>query len=200
MDEPLSLNVKVIRKNIRNLRLKITPEGDVVCSAPLLCPQSKIDAFIKEKTFWITKTLNRVRNAAQNNVSLRDDGMAFLLNFTEEDRKKNGRNFIYSRNWKEEAMKNFEHTVCRFLPAFEVGLLPQFELKGRAMHSMWGNCNTKTKVITLNWELFNFPQACIDYVVLHEMTHFLYIYHDRKFYGFIEKTMPDYKGRIKMMK
>ena len=76
---------------------------------------------------------------------------------------------------------------------FEKNVLPEFTVKGRSMHSMWGNCNTKNKTITLSWELFNFPQECIDYVVFHEMTHFLYIYHDKNFYSYIERYMPDFR-------
>lgn len=43
------------------------------------------------------------------------------------------------------------------------------------------------------------PEECIDYVVLHEIAHLKYRRHDRNFYGFIARFMPDYKARVKAL-
>lgn len=185
---------------MRSIRLHVTPEGEAVCTASVWASDSKIQEFIKSKQSWLEKAVERARRARQNNAFIRDDSIAKALGFTESDRKPNGRSHVYSAQWKKEAMAVFEHTASRFLYCFTVGTLPQFAIKGRSMRSMWGNCNTRTKTITLNWELLNFPQECVDYVVLHEMTHFLYIHHDKNFYSYIARYMPDYKKTIKMMR
>lgn len=192
--------VLIRKKNIRSIRLQVTRDCQVVCTASLWASDEKITGFIESKAQWILKALDRTENFAGNSENLKNDGQAFLSGLNRNDRVLKDRNFVYSKKWKELAMANFEHTVCRFLPFFEAGLLPPFALKGRSMHSMWGNCNTKTKIITFSWELFNYPQCCIDYVVLHEMTHFLYIRHDKKFYDYIKKVMPEYKDYVRMMK
>ncbi len=194
------MEVRIIRKKMRSIRLHVTPEGEAVCTASVWASDSKIQEFIKSKQSWLEKAVERARRARQNNAFIRDDSIAKALGFTESDRKPNGRSLVYSAQWKKEAMAVFEHTASRFLYCFTVGTLPQFAIKGRSMRSMWGNCNTRTKTITLNWELLNFPQECVDYVVLHEMTHFLYIHHDKNFYSYIARYMPDYKKTIKMMR
>lgn len=194
------MQVKIVRKKIRSIRLSVKADGQVVCSAPLFESEEKIRSFIESKKQWLEKTVIKVSEARQNSLFIKEDSLAFAAGFTADDRQKNGRNFVYSVRWKKYAFSVFEHTASKLLANFKVGMLPQFELKGRSMHSMWGNCNTKTKVITLNWELLNFPQVCVDYVVFHEMTHFLYIYHDKNFYAYISRYMPDYKEAVKKMK
>jgi predicted metal-dependent hydrolase len=67
------------------------------------------------------------------------------------------------------------------------------------MKSLWGSCNRKTGVITLNSQLFRAPQHCIDYVILHELSHYLYKNHDHVFYTFIAEHMPDWKERQKYL-
>lgn len=194
------MQIKIIRKKIRSIRLSVKADGQIVCSAPIFESEEKIRSFIESKKQWLEKTVVKVSEARQNSLFIKEDSLAFAAGFTVADRQKNGLNFVYSARWKKYAFNVFEHTASKMLAKFKVGMLPQFELKGRSMHSMWGNCNTKTKVITLNWELLNFPQSCVDYVVFHEMTHFLYIYHDKNFYAYINRYMPDYKEAVKKMK
>lgn len=194
------MQIKIVRKRIRSIRLSVKADGQIVCSAPMFESEAKIWSFIDSKKQWLEKAVARVGEARQNSLLIKEDSLAFAAGFTAEDRQKSGRNFVYSERWKKYAFCVFEHTAGKMLANFKVGMLPQFELKGRSMHSMWGNCNTKTKVITLNWELLNFPQECVDYVVFHEMTHFLYIYHDKNFYAYISRYMPDYKDAVKKMK
>ncbi len=194
------MQIKIVRKKIRSIRLSVKADGQIVCSAPVFESEEKIRSFIESKKQWLEKTVVKVSEARQNSLFIKEDSLAFAAGFTVADRQKNGRNFVYSARWKRYAFNVFEHTAGKMLANFKVGMLPPFELKGRSMHSMWGNCNTKTNVITLNWELLNFPQSCVDYVVFHEMTHFLYIYHDRNFYAYINRYMPDYKEAVKKMK
>ena len=49
--------------------------------------------------------------------------------------------------------------------------------------------------ITLNEYLYSASPYCIKYVVLHELTHFLYTNHDKQFFDFISIHMPDWQER-----
>ena len=48
--------------------------------------------------------------------------------------------------------------------------------------------------------LVHLEKDLIDYVIVHELTHFLQANHSALFYQEIEKRMPDYKQRIKRLK
>ncbi len=196
LDEKTS--VSVVRKRIKTLRLRINLHGSVSCSVPWLTTKNAVITFIESRRKWIEKSLAQVKSIEEKPQSLRPDSGAALEGLTLADFSAKG----YSKAWKYAALKNFSATALRFLPCFLEKPIPFTcgQLKGRAMKSLWGSCNRRTNIVTLNWALFAAPQACIDYVVLHELTHFLYLYHDKQFYGFIARWMPDYKERIKILK
>ena len=60
---------------------------------------------------------------------------------------------------------------------------------------MWGNCQPKRKILTFNYTLVKAPIDCIEYVVAHEFTHFLYADHSKLFYNQLAAIMPDWKAR-----
>ena len=68
------------------------------------------------------------------------------------------------------------------------------------MKSRWGSCNVVTKKIAFSLRLLSQKRECIDYVVLHELTHTIYRNHDKNFYGYIARFMPAYKSASKDLK
>ena len=191
-------SVSVVRKRIKTLRLRVNLNGKISCSVPWLTTKKSAIAFIESRREWIAKSLLQVKSLEEKSLTLRPDSGAALAGLTPADYSAKG----YSRAWKNAAMKNFSETARRFLSCFSDFPIPFTcdHLKGRAMKTLWGSCNRRTNTVTLNWALFAAPQSCIDYVLLHELTHFLYIYHNSHFYAFIARWMPDYKERIKILK
>lgn len=43
--------------------------------------------------------------------------------------------------------------------------------------------------------LLEAPRNCIEYVVMHELCHFIHPNHSKQFYGFLTMLMPDWKER-----
>jgi predicted metal-dependent hydrolase len=68
------------------------------------------------------------------------------------------------------------------------------------MKSRWGSCNVVTKKIAFSLRLLSQKRECIDYVVLHELTHTIYRNHDKNFYGYIARFMPAFKSASKGLK
>ena len=63
----------------------------------------------------------------------------------------------------------------------------------------FGSCSGKDR-LSFSWRLMAYPEAAIDYVVVHELAHIRYKDHSRAFYRFIESVMPDYRDRIRLLK
>lgn len=78
--------------------------------------------------------------------------------------------------------------------------IPLPTLKIRKMSSRWGVCNTKTHTITLNKELYKYDLECLDYVVIHELSHLIEPNHSRNFWKVVEKYCPNYKEIKKKLK
>ena len=68
------------------------------------------------------------------------------------------------------------------------------------MKSRWGVCNTKTKRVTLNLELIKKNISCLDYVIVHELSHLIHANHSKDFWDLVEKNYPEYKKVRKLMK
>ncbi len=67
---------------------------------------------------------------------------------------------------------------------------PRLSIK--RMHKRWGSLSGKGTV-TLNTDLIRAPQACIDYVVMHELCHLRYHDHSPEFYRLLDAVMPGWE-------
>lgn len=63
----------------------------------------------------------------------------------------------------------------------------------------WGSCSIKNN-ISINFALLFLPQELMDYVIVHELAHAKIRNHSHKFWGIVEKVLPDYKGRKKELR
>ena len=71
--------------------------------------------------------------------------------------------------------------------------IPIPTLKIRKMKTRWGVCNIRTNTVTLNLELFRYDIECLDYVIIHELAHFIEPNHSKYFWCVVEKYCPNYK-------
>ena len=75
-----------------------------------------------------------------------------------------------------------------------MGVVPQ-ELKTQRMTSRWGSCHVSRGVIKLNSELARKDVALLEYVLVHELVHLFERGHNARFYGLMDKYLPDWKAR-----
>ena len=78
--------------------------------------------------------------------------------------------------------------------------IPYPTLTIRKMTSRWGVCNSKLKRVTLNLELIKKPIACLDYVIVHELSHFIHMDHSKEFWKVVGENYPNYKEIRRIMK
>lgn len=78
--------------------------------------------------------------------------------------------------------------------------IPYPSLKIRKMKTRWGVCNRKNISITLNSELIKYNLDCIDYVIIHELSHFVCFDHSKNFWNIVFKYFPNYKKVRKILK
>ena len=78
--------------------------------------------------------------------------------------------------------------------------IPLPSLRIRKMTTRWGVCNIKTHIITLNYNLYKYNLECLDYVVVHELSHLIHPNHSASFWNIVEKYCPNYKLIRKTLK
>ena len=63
----------------------------------------------------------------------------------------------------------------------------------KKMKTRWGTCNVKAKRIWLNLELAKKPKPCLEYILVHEMTHLLERHHNERFTAYLDKYTPQWR-------
>jgi predicted metal-dependent hydrolase len=63
----------------------------------------------------------------------------------------------------------------------------------------FGSCSAKNS-LCFSWRLMRYPEAAIDYVIVHELAHIRHKNHGRDFYTLIGAVLPDYRERKKLLK
>jgi predicted metal-dependent hydrolase len=61
------------------------------------------------------------------------------------------------------------------------------------MKSRWGSCHATKGILTFNLQLIYAPEICTEYVICHELTHFLVQNHASEFYEILQRVMPNYQ-------
>ncbi len=65
----MDIKVEITRKKIKNIILKVTPDGRVLISAPQRVPESYLKEFVKTKEEWIIKKLEEAKNRKKKEMN-----------------------------------------------------------------------------------------------------------------------------------
>ncbi len=61
------------------------------------------------------------------------------------------------------------------------------------MKTRWGVCNRASNTVTLNTNLIKYDISKLDYVIIHELSHFIHFNHSKAFWLTVSKYCPNYK-------
>ena len=87
--------------------------------------------------------------------------------------------------------------IERFVAAI-MGVTPA-SVKITSARTRFGSCSGKNG-ICFSLYLMQYPEAAIDYVVVHELAHIRRHDHSPAFYAEVARVLPDYKERMKLLK
>ena len=63
----------------------------------------------------------------------------------------------------------------------------------RKMKTRWGSCSPKNKQIWINLELAKKPYHCLEFIIVHELTHLLERHHNDRFKTLMDGFMPHWR-------
>lgn len=114
-------------------------------------------------------------------------------------------NKIYAPNtrkvelwYQKERKRIFEERLFFWYDQFEGIPLPK--LKIRTMKTRWGVCNIRDHSVTLNSKLMEYDETKLDYVIIHELSHFIHFNHSKEFWNTVSQYCPNYKQVRKSLK
>lgn len=198
--------VEIIRKKNKNTYVRVR-DNKIYVTTSYLVSNGKIKRLLDENRCEIGNMIDRAKVREHRkelfivfgkyyNVIYGDFERDLIL---EEDTiKVKNQEVLYK--WIDNLVKStFYNRLMSKFDDFEEDI-PIPTLKIKPMKSRWGVCNTKTKCITLNLDLFRYDIKCLDYVAVHELAHFLEPNHSKAFWSIVEKYCPNYKEIKKILK
>ena len=199
-------NVFITRKAIKNMYLRIKSDG-IYITCNYFVTKSMIIGFIKSNEESILKASVRLENKEKKKESFYYLGNSYdviVLNTVNKIEFYNNQVFVKNKTYlntflKNEAQRIFNERVKVCYNLFEENIPYPKVLIGK-MTRKWGYCNKREKLIKLNFELIKYSINEIDYVIIHELSHFLEFNHSRNFWGYVKKYKPDYKLAQKVLK
>jgi len=213
-----NFTVEVTQKQMKTIRLRILPNGQVRLSAPLSLSRQEIEQFAVQHQNWVEAQMQDL--AARKAASCGTDEQIILWgtpcplfrrpaalpsvcfsagrlllacpeNYTAEQREQ------LLAQWYRKELGN---AIRSRLPYWEnaTGLhCAGFQI--RAMKSRWGSCTVQTKKLRFALQLVHHPLPCLDYVILHELCHLSVPNHGPAFKALLDRYMPDWQARKKLL-
>ncbi|WP_408955809.1 M48 family metallopeptidase [Natroniella sp. ANB-PHB2] len=222
-----SIQFELERKDVKNINLNVKPDMSVVVSANESIPLDFIKRTVKDKARWILKNINYFKDTQPKEInkeyvsgeSIKYLGKQYRLKVIEskqeQEEVKYYRGYIYlytinkddyqkkkeliSKWLRNKSQEKFNDALDKMYPQLKRYGVSKPKIKIKTMKARWGSCLKDSNTILLNSELIKAPKHCIDYVVLHELIHFKYTYHNQDFYDFLTALMPDWKQRKEIL-
>ena len=212
--------VKIVRKDVKNITLKVRPNGEAILTTPKAASDEHIKFIIEKRAKWIAKKRTffaSFKTPQKEYVSGEDFkylGRSYRLKVVQskEERVKLQRGylelFVKDKNDLERKRNLVYEWYNEKVMLYFFNILQEFNkivkqdiksVKIRQMKTRWGSCNPYKSYINLNIELIKKPKACIEYVVFHELVHLLYPDHSKKFYDYLTLYMPDWQKRKEIL-
>ena len=167
---------ELIRSARRTLALEITRDCRVLVRAPQRISKARIEAFVASHEDWIRRHLERQkqRSAAAPPPPSEADIAAL----------------------KARARETLLYKVSYW--ANIMGVSP-VGIKITTARKRYGSCSAKNS-LCFSCFLMQYPEEAIDLVVVHELCHITEKNHGPRFYALLERYLPDYRERKKLLK
>lgn len=212
------LSVQIVRKAIKNLHLGVyPPHGRVRVAVPLAVSDEAVRLAVIGKLGWIKR--QRAKFTAQPRQTEREMvsgeshyflGTRYRLRVVERD----GPSRVVLRNRttlelhvrSESDAAAREQVLQRWYRARLRELVPPLVAKWEAilgvqaaswgikkMKTKWGACNVDARRIWLNLELAKKPVQCLEYLIVHELTHLIERHHSDRFVSLLDRHLPHWR-------
>ncbi|MCP4702527.1 MAG: M48 family metallopeptidase [Gammaproteobacteria bacterium] len=211
------LDVEIVQKDIKNVHLSVyPPNGRVKVSAPQSMAEETIRVFVISKLPWIKKQRQKFR--AQERETPREYlereshylwGKRYLLKVVHKNippavQLQHSKIVLQLRPGADAAKKaavldawyrkQLKREIAPLMEKWEKKLcVSAARVIVRKMKTKWGSCTPRSKIIRINLELAKKPAACLEYIVVHELTHLIEPAHNSRFTGLLDKHLPKWR-------
>ena len=166
---------EIIRSKRKTVALEVDRDGKVKVRAPLKMKKEEIERFVSSHEKWIENAVERQKQRREKEVERTPEQI-------------------------KEAKKELKSIILPMIEKYSalMGVRPE-AVTITSAQTRFGSCSGKNR-ISFSYRLADYPLEAVEYVVVHELAHIKQKNHGKNFYALIEKHLPDYKERVKLLK
>lgn len=223
------VSYELVRKNVKNINIRIKEDGYISVSANPKVPLSIIEEFFTRKSYDILKILEKAEITGQNeevknNRIIKDGSIVYYLGnrltvvtvranscmavregdklvmYCPDPDNSQKLHAILEAWYDSQLAVVFRETGRTVFERFRKYVPNEPEYTYRKMKTLWGSCNPVKCRMTINKELIKYDPKLIEFVFCHEYTHFIHPNHSSDFYGFLSDILPDHYERREKLK
>ena len=216
-----AVSFELQRKRVKNINLRVRADGSVFVSVPYHVAYAKADEFVRSNIRFIFSAWEKLE---KEKAEKKPDRVHYLgeelevavavgetsggglngnrLTLTVREDSPEERAKALDK-WRRVESERLFPALCR--EKWEVFRLNGYDIPCpkicyRKMKSRWGSCTAGRGKITLNIMLIEKPLVCIEYVVAHELAHFVAQDHSERFYQVMDRVMPLHREVRRLLK
>jgi predicted metal-dependent hydrolase len=213
------IGIDVVYKDIKNLHIGVYPPmGRVRVAAPNRFDDEQVRLAVIQRLPWIRKQREQLQTAERQSeremvsgethyvwgrrhrlrlierpgrAHLEVDGDRLLL-YAPEGTTEERRRELLELWYREQLRRAIPDVIAKWEPVIGTAV-PRWTI--RRMKTKWGSCNRESRHIWFNIELAKKHPESLEYIVVHEMTHYLERGHGERFTTLMDRFMPDWRAR-----
>lgn len=205
--EEVEYTVEIVRKNNKNTYVRVKEGNIIYVTTNRFTTKHQIKKLLDENRMALVKMANHFQKQVKDSHRFYYLGALYdIIIIPTIDEVEVLEQTFYTPSL-EKLDKWLENQTRQLFQCHLDQIYPQFEehicypkLKFRKMKTRWGVCNRKTQAITLNTELIHYSIDCLDYVIVHELAHFVHFDHSKDFWNVVGKYCQNYKIIRKKLK
>ena len=200
--------VIIEKKKIKNTYIRVKKDLKIYITTNIFTTDTYIKKLINEEYKQIEKMINLQKKKLEKEKTFTYLGNPYQVVVTNAvNRPMLDSGYLYVKNAKD-AQPFLTKEARTFLPerlktihkSMNNPKIPLPIVKIRKMTRKWGYNKKSENLVVLNSDLIKCAIDDIDYVIIHELCHFLHFNHSVSFWQSVEYYKPNYKENKKSLK
>lgn len=197
--------VVIEKKQNKNTYIRVKDDCTIYVTTSYFTTKKQIENLLDKNVDALEKMIKKVENKQIKNEMFYYLGQPYEVIYMPTKLEFSGNRLFVKdaetlQKWlKKETKQIFEEHLNIWYDRFEENI-PFPKLKIRKMKTRWGVCNRRDNSVTLNSELIKYETDKLDYVIIHELSHFIHFNHSKEFWNLVSKYCPEYKEMRKALK
>ena len=223
-----ALTFELERKAVKRFNLRVRRDGTVHLSVPNRTTVAEAEAFLRDHEEWVLEALARMEKRSEAHPlgesvgdSLPYMGGRLAVVWKAGSPARVEANMAEGRltvtlpdpadtELRATAIETFEKAetkklvvalVDRYYPLFAARGVPYPKaIRVKVMTTRHGSCSAAKGYLNFSSRLCQYPLPFAEYVVVHELCHFLEANHSDKFWREVARVLPDWEARERLGK